>query len=58
MEEEAKWIAALGTDIPLHVTRFFPQYDMRDKKATETKLIYSLADIAGKYLNHVFTGNC
>ncbi len=58
MEEEAGWIASLGKDIPLHVTRFFPQYHMRNKKATEVNLVYSLAGIAKKYLRNVFVGNC
>ena len=34
MEEEARWIASLGKDIPLHVTRFFPRYQMADRDAT------------------------
>ncbi len=58
MEEEARWIASLNDEIPLHVTRFFPGYRMRDREATEVELIYRLADIAGKYLKHVFIGNC
>ncbi len=58
MEEEAEWIAYLGKEIPLHVTRFFPQYRMRDREATERKLVYFLADTARKYLDHVFVGNC
>lgn len=58
MEEEARWIASLGKDIPLHVTRFFPRYQMADRDATETGRVYRLADTARKYLEHVFVGNC
>ena len=55
MEEEAKWI---GPDIPLHVTRFFPRYHMMEKDATDVQTVYRLANLAGKYVEHVFVGNC
>ena len=63
MEEEARWIASVKTvnssgQIPLHVTRFFPQYRMRDRDATDVKQVYRLAGLAGKYLRNVFVGNC
>lgn len=58
MEEEAAWIASVGKEIPLHVTRFFPQYHMTDRGATEVESVHRLAGVAGKYLNHVFVGNC
>ncbi len=58
MEEEAKWIASLGKNIPLHVTRFFPRYHMKDRDATEVRRVYRLAQTAGKYLENVFVGNC
>lgn len=58
MEEEAKWIASIGKEIPLHVTRFFPRYQMKDKEATNIGQVYRLADAARKYLGHVLTGNC
>lgn len=55
MEEEAKWI---GPDIPLHVTRFFPRYHMMEKDATDVQAVYRLANLAGKYVEHVYVGNC
>lgn len=59
MEAEAKWIAAeCGPGTPLHVTRFFPRYHMTDRNATDIQGVYRLANIAGKYLEHVFVGNC
>ena len=58
MEEEAKWIASVGKEIPLHVTRFFPRYHMTDRDATKVGQVYRLAEIAGKYLENVFVGNC
>lgn len=60
MEEEAAWIASISpaSDIPLHVTRFFPQYQMRDREATDIGQVYRLAETARKHLKYVFTGNC
>lgn len=64
MEEEAEWIASVsqlrenGGGIPLHVTRFFPRYHMTDRDATDVQTVYRLANIAGKYVEHVFVGNC
>ena len=58
MEAEAGWIASLNAEIPLHVTRFFPQYHMKDRPATDVERVYELADMARKYLKHVFVGNC
>lgn len=58
MEEEAQWIGAVGKEIPLHVTRFFPQYHMVDRQATEVESVYQLAEEARKYLDYVFVGNC
>ena len=58
MEAEAKWIASLDAAIPLHVTRFFPQYRMTDRGPTKVETVYRLRDIAGTYLSHVYTGNC
>lgn len=60
MEEEAAWIASLRpvSEIPLHVTRFFPQYQMTDRAATDVGQVYHLAKVARKYLKYVFTGNC
>ena len=58
MERQARWIAALDPGIPLHVTRFFPRYQMAGKKATDVETVYALADVARGHLNHVFVGNC
>ena len=66
MEEQCSWIAGLknnsgeviGTHIPLHISRFFPQYRMKDRKATDVSLVYHLAEVARKHLKYVYTGNC
>lgn len=58
IEEEAEWIAGINEKIPLHVTRFFPRYQMKDRDATDVERVYLLAERARKYLKYVFVGNC
>ena len=58
MEEEARWIASVNPEIALHVTRFFPRYQMKDKKATDVRSVYRLKQIAERFLTYVYTGNC
>ena len=61
-----EWIAGLtdgcgrriGPEIPLHVTRFFPRFNMTDRGATDVGLVYRLADAARRSLKYVYTGNC
>ena len=60
MREMCEWIYNLDGkgEIPLHISRFFPRFHMKDKEATDVKLIYHLADIAREQLKYVYTGNC
>ena len=53
----SKWIASVDPDIPLHLTRFFPRRNMREKDPTEIELLYRLEREAKRYLNRVFVGN-
>ncbi len=57
IESLAKWLASIDPDMPLHLTRFFPRRNMRDKEPTNVDLLYSLQEVAKKYLNRVFVGN-
>ncbi|MBO4580167.1 MAG: AmmeMemoRadiSam system radical SAM enzyme [Clostridiales bacterium] len=62
MRELVAWIEELqqeaGKAIPLHISRFFPRYKMKDRPLTDVDKIYSLAEIANERLEYVFTGNC
>ncbi|MBR4010737.1 MAG: AmmeMemoRadiSam system radical SAM enzyme [Clostridiales bacterium] len=66
MRAIASWISGLcnadgeivGTEIPLHVSRFFPRFHMTDRDATPVKNVYALAEIAREKLKYVYTGNC
>ncbi len=54
----AKWLASVRPDIPLHLSRFFPRYQMRDRLPTPVEQVYRLAEEARAWLAHVYTGNC
>ena len=66
MREMTAWIAGLrdgsckvtGSEIPLHISRFFPRFHMTDRGATDVRKKYRLADIAREKLKYVYTGNC
>jgi pyruvate formate lyase activating enzyme len=50
------WITSVSRDIPLHFSRYFPQYKMNlDPTPVETML--AAYEIAAKKLNYVYLGN-
>lgn len=58
MRELSRWLASVRPDIALHVTRFFPRYQMTDRAATPVDTVYRLAEIAREALEYVYVGNC
>jgi pyruvate formate lyase activating enzyme len=56
MEQEARWIASLDSNIALHITRYFPRYQMKEAP-TSLESLESLASVARRYLKNVFIGN-
>ena len=58
MREMTAWIASLRESIPLHISRFFPRFQMRDRPSTEVRQVYHLAEVAREQLKYVYTGNC
>ena len=66
MDALSRWISELkdgegncvGREVPLHISRFFPRFKMQDRRATDVRLIYRLAEVAGSHLKYVYTGNC
>ncbi|MCR5428343.1 MAG: AmmeMemoRadiSam system radical SAM enzyme [Lachnospiraceae bacterium] len=66
IREMSRWIAGLtdaegkviGTEIPLHISRFFPRFHMTDRDATDVQKVYRLAEVARENLKYVYTGNC
>jgi pyruvate formate lyase activating enzyme len=56
-EKMVIWIASeLGEQIPLHLSRYFPQHKMY-QSPTSIKKLEVLYDIAKQYLQHVYLGN-
>ncbi len=58
MRELSEFIFSVNPDIPLHISRFFPNYKMQDKRPTKVKKIYDLSSIAREKLKYVYEGNC
>jgi len=54
----AQWLSAVDPEIPLHLTRFFPRYQLLDRETTPLEKLCQLADIAREYLRYVYLGNC
>ena len=57
IEAQAEWIASLSDQIPLHLSRYFPCYQSTIP-ATPIEKVHALCQLAGKYLKHVYAGNC
>lgn len=57
MEQMAKWLADINPNLPLHITRFFPNYLWKDKSITSKETLVRLKSIASKFLNRVSLGN-
>ncbi|NLD22654.1 MAG: AmmeMemoRadiSam system radical SAM enzyme [Bacteroidales bacterium] len=57
MEALSSWISSVGRNIPLHISRFFPNRNMTDCKPTDVELLKKLYNIAKEKLEHVFLGN-
>jgi len=54
----ARWLASVDRNIPLHLSRFFPRYQMTDRPPTPVEQVYRLTEEAREYLCYVYTGNC
>ena len=59
LKREFDWIAEnLGTDIPLHLSAFHPDYKMTDKARTSEQIILNAVHTAkNSGLNYVYCGN-
>lgn len=52
------WIAKIDKEIPLHLSRFFPSYNMTNVEATPVNKILELVKAARVNLTYVYKGNC
>lgn len=52
----AAWLGGVNKDIPLHLSRYFPQYKL-DNPPTPLSTLQSAWDTACRYLHYVYIGN-
>jgi len=57
MHEECAWIASVSTQIPLHLSRFFPRHRMFKSSPTPAETMLRLEKVAREYLTYVYLGN-
>lgn len=57
MVKEVQWIASVNPELPLHLSRFFPNHLWMDKQITPLDTLIKLEKIAKQYLKHVHLGN-
>lgn len=56
MKEEAKYLASIDPNLPLHLSRYFPHHKFTEP-ATDILKMLKLKEIAKRYLNRVRLGN-
>lgn len=56
IEELSSFLGNINKDIPLHLTRYFPRYKMKNPP-TDIDFMYKAEETAKKYLNRVSLGN-
>ena len=56
VEEISKFLATVNKDIPLHLSRYFPRYKMKNEE-TNIEVMKQAAQMARNYLNYVYIGN-
>lgn len=56
IRELVSWIAGINREIPLHLSRYFPNYRL-DEPATPLETMRQARDIAAEQLSHVYLGN-
>ena len=56
MRDLASWLASVDRGIPLHLSRYFPNYRM-SIPATPTETLRRCREVASEYLDYVYTGN-
>jgi len=57
LEKIAKFISVIDKNIPWHILRFFPMYQMKDKEITPIETLKKAEKIGKKYLKYVHVEN-
>lgn len=53
----SEWLAGISSKIPLHLSRFFPDYEMNDRPQTPVSTLEKARETALKRLEYVYIGN-
>ena len=56
IQELSKWLSSINPSIPLHLSRYFPRYRMKEQP-TPAGILISLKKAAECYLEYVYIGN-
>lgn len=56
IEKIASFLSSVDKDIPLHLSRYFPNYKLQ-RPPTQIEVMLQGREIAKKYLNYVYLGN-
>lgn len=57
ISDMSKWISSLSPKIPLHLSRYFPNYNMQHIPPTPKETLVKCREEALKYLEYVYLGN-
>ena len=57
IERLSEWLAGISPEIPLHLSRFFPNYKMNDRPPTPIETLDKARETALRKLKYVYTGN-
>ena len=57
MNSLVTWLASINPEIPLHLSRFFPGFQMQDRPPTPIQTIQSLVKVAKQHMKYVYAGN-
>jgi pyruvate formate lyase activating enzyme len=57
LRELARWLGGLDRSIPLHLSRYFPNYQMAEPGPTPASVLLAARSIAREFLDYVYVGN-
>lgn len=57
ISDMAKWISSISSEIPLHLSRYFPNYKLQNIPPTPKETLVECRKEALKYLEYVYLGN-
>lgn len=56
MRDLVTWLAGIHKDIPLHISRYYPNYKMQNP-ITSIDTLYELRSVANEFINYTYIGN-